>query len=187
MPRLAGELLCSSLVGLEALFERVGIDLWRGAARRLLDLHDPEAMAAGYQRMSQGSAPGTFYDLIISCINGHAVTEAQEPWVNQLLTTFQAVAAVASRAIAGEGPSAGMPVPSRGRRAALPMAPGWGGGPRSCPGDRLLGRLHHVRYPVPARHGGGRGRRASVVVGHRAAGDRGRPVVRPRGGRPGPG
>ena len=69
-------------------------------------------MAAGYQLMSQGSAPGTFYDLIISGINGHPVTEAQEPWVNQLLTTFQAVAAVACRGDRRRGPAAGMPVPS---------------------------------------------------------------------------
>ena len=54
-PMLAGDLLRSSLVGLEALFERVGIDLWRGAASRLLDVHDPDAMAAGYQRISRAA------------------------------------------------------------------------------------------------------------------------------------
>ncbi len=62
-------------------------------------------MASGYGLMSEGSAPGTFYDLIISRSNGHAVTEVQEPWVNQLLTTFQAVAVAATEVIAGQGPA----------------------------------------------------------------------------------
>jgi hypothetical protein len=105
----AAGLLRSSLVGMVGLFDGVDIDWWRGLTRRVLDLGDPDVMAVGYKMMSQGSAPGTFYDLFITRSNGHHVSEVQEPWVNQLLTTFQAMAAVATEAIATHGPAATMP------------------------------------------------------------------------------
>jgi hypothetical protein len=109
---LAVDLLRSGLVGMEVLFDRLDLDWWLINTRRVLDLPDPAAMAIGYGLMSQGSAPGTFYDLLITRSNGHHVTEDQEPWVNHLLLTFQAVAAVATEAIASQGAAAAMPVPT---------------------------------------------------------------------------
>lgn len=110
MPPLAADLLHSSLVGMDALFGRVRIGFWQEQARLLLELRDPEAMAAGYRRMSAGSAPGTLHDLIISELNRHPITEQQEPWVNDLLTTFQTIAGVAADAIARSGAKARIPV-----------------------------------------------------------------------------
>jgi len=115
---LAADLLRSCLAGLERLFERAAMGHWQQRVRLVLDLGDPEAMAAAYRLMSQGSAPGTFYDLIISERNRHAIGEQQEAWVNELLTTFQAIAAAAADAIAHGGANASLPVtPSE---AALP-------------------------------------------------------------------
>ncbi len=112
MPMLAVDLLRSSLVGMEALFDRLDLEWWLVNTRKVLDLPAPAEMAIGYRLMSQGSAPGTFYDLLITRSSGHHVTEGQEPWVNHLLLTFQALAAVASQAIARQGPAAAMPVPT---------------------------------------------------------------------------
>ena len=100
MPPRAADLLRSSLVGLDALFGRVEIAAWQERARLVLELRDPESMATGYRLVSRGSAPGTFHDLIISEFNRHPITEQQEPWVNELLTTLQAIAGVAADAIA---------------------------------------------------------------------------------------
>jgi hypothetical protein len=61
-PMLAGDLLRSNLVGMDVLFDRLHFDWWRVTTRRVLDLPDPAAMAIGYGLMSQGNAPGTFYD-----------------------------------------------------------------------------------------------------------------------------
>jgi hypothetical protein len=110
MPPLAADLLHSSLVGMDALFGRVKIGFWQEQARLLLELRDPEAMAAGYRQMSAGSAPGTLHDLIISEYNRHPITEQQEPWVNDLLTTFQTIAGVAANEIAKRGAKAKIPM-----------------------------------------------------------------------------
>ena len=64
---------------MEALFDRVAIDFWRDRAGLVLALGDPAELAVGYRLMSQGSAPGTLHDLIISERNKHPVTEQQEP------------------------------------------------------------------------------------------------------------
>ena len=104
MPPRAADLLRSSLVGMDALFGRVKIHGWHERVRLVFELGDPEAMAAGYRAMSAGSAPGTLHDLIISEYNRHPITEQQEPWVNELLTTFETLAGVAADAIArGDG------------------------------------------------------------------------------------
>lgn len=102
----AFDLLRSSLVGMDALFGRIKIHGWHERVRRVLELGDPEAMAAGYRQMSAGSAPGTFHDLIISEYNRHPITEQQEPWVNELLTTLQTIAGVAADAITKGGVNA---------------------------------------------------------------------------------
>jgi hypothetical protein len=98
---------------MEALFERLRIDAWLVRVRKVLGLKDAADMATGYGLMSQGSAPGTFHDLIVSSFNRHPVTEPQEPWINELLTTFQAIAEVATEAVAGQGRGASMPIPAR--------------------------------------------------------------------------
>jgi hypothetical protein len=96
-------LLQSSLAGMEALFRRIPIHGWHERVRLVLELRDPEGMAAGYGLMSAGSAPGTLHDLIISAYNRHPITERQEPWVNELLTTFETLAGMAAEAIAKRG------------------------------------------------------------------------------------
>jgi hypothetical protein len=58
--------------------------------------------------MAQGSAPGTFHDRIISVRNGDAVTEAQEPFVNELLTTLESLGMAAATAISTDGGHAAM-------------------------------------------------------------------------------
>jgi hypothetical protein len=110
MPPRAADLLHSSLVGMVDLFGRVEIDFWQEQARLVLELRDPEAMAAGYRRMSQGSAPGTLHDLIVSAYNHHPITEQLEPWVNELLTTFETLAGVAAGAIARGDAKARIPM-----------------------------------------------------------------------------
>lgn len=95
---------------MDALFGRVEIGSWQERARLVLELGEPEAMAAGYQRMSQGSAPGTLHDLIISEFNHHPIAEQQEPWANELLTTFETLAGVAADAIAKDGAEARIPM-----------------------------------------------------------------------------
>lgn len=110
MPPLASRLLRSCLLGMEALYDRVAIEYWRAQVRGVLDLRDPADMAAGYRLISQGSASGTMYDLIISERNRHPITEQQEPWVNELLTTFESIAAVATETIRGVGTGARLPM-----------------------------------------------------------------------------
>lgn len=136
----ASTILHSCLVGLDQLFGRVAIEAWQNEVRRVLELHDPAAIAEGYRRMSRGSAPGTFHDLIISEFNRHPVTEQQEPWVNELLTTFQAMASASARAIAGGGPDAKLPVtPSEAAR----QTPGFDGVAPELT-DRRHVRVHAV-------------------------------------------
>lgn len=120
----AAVILRSCLVGLDELFGRVKIAGWQGDVRRVLASADPRAMGTAYERMSGGSASGTFHDLIISELNRHPVSERQEPWINELLTTFQAMAEVAMRAIVLDGATASLPVsPS----VAARRIPGMGG------------------------------------------------------------
>jgi hypothetical protein len=111
MPARAANLLYSSLVGMVELFGQVKIDFWQERARLVLELREPEAMAAGYRLMSQGSAPGTLHDLGISEFNRHPITEPQEPWVKELLTTFESLAGAAADAIAKNGAKAQFPMP----------------------------------------------------------------------------
>jgi len=94
------DLLRSVLEGLENLFGEAQIPYWRERVRAALKAPDAATTAGVYLHISQGSAPGTFHDLIISRLNRHAVSERQEPWVNQLLTTFQSIGLLAARAIA---------------------------------------------------------------------------------------
>ncbi len=110
MPPLATRLLRSCLLGMEALYDRVTIEHWRLQVRGVLDLRDPVEMAAGYRLISQGSASGTMYDLIISERNRHPISEQQEPWVNELLTTFESIAALAAETIEGDGADAKFPM-----------------------------------------------------------------------------
>jgi hypothetical protein len=110
MPALASALLRSCLVGMRALFDRVAIHHWRDQAGLVLALGDPAEMAVGYRLMSQGSAPGTLHDLIISERNQHPVTERQEPWVNELLTTFESIAATATETIEDKGARASLAI-----------------------------------------------------------------------------
>jgi hypothetical protein len=110
MPPRAADLLHSSLVGMVELFGRGKIDFWQERARLVLELREPEAMAAGYRRMSAGSASGTLHDFGISAYNHHPITEHQEPWVNELLTTFESLAGVAAHAIAKGGAKAQFPM-----------------------------------------------------------------------------
>ncbi|HTE65767.1 MAG TPA: hypothetical protein VK736_05870, partial [Candidatus Binatia bacterium] len=106
MPPQAADLLHSSLVGMDALFGRVEIYGWQDRVRPVMELGDPDDMAAAYRRMSAGSASGTFHDLTISKFNRHPISEQQEPWVNELLATFQALAGMAADAIASGGAKA---------------------------------------------------------------------------------
>jgi hypothetical protein len=93
------DLLRSVLEGLDHLFAKAQIPGWRDRVRAALDAADAATVAGAYLNISQGSAPGTFHDLIISRLNRHALTERQEPWVNELLTTFQSIGLLAARAI----------------------------------------------------------------------------------------
>ena len=91
---------------MEALFRRVPIHGWHERVQLVLEPNDPEEMAAAYRQMSAGSAPGTLHDLIISEYNRHPITERQEPWVNELLTTFESIAGMAAKSIAKRGTGA---------------------------------------------------------------------------------
>lgn len=106
---LAVDLLRTVLEGLELLLAGVGIAGWRDAMRTVLDQPGAAETADAYLRLSAGSASGTFHDLTISLYNGHRVTEDQEPWVNELLATFQSIGLLAARAISDGGASAPMP------------------------------------------------------------------------------
>ena len=74
----AANLLRRVLDGLDELFTRTDVPAWAEIVREVGAIADPVEMARAYDRMSQGSASGTFHDLIISMRNGHAVTEVQE-------------------------------------------------------------------------------------------------------------
>jgi hypothetical protein len=100
---LAAPLLRSVLVGLHELFTRTRIGFWPDRVRHVAAAESGVAMAAAYQVMAQGSAPGTFHDRIISIRNRDAVTEAQEPFVNELLTTLESLGMAAAMAIAADG------------------------------------------------------------------------------------
>ncbi len=105
---LAAPLLRSVLVGLDALFTRTRIGFWREQVRQVAAAESGVAMAAAYQVMAQGSAPGTFHDRIISVRNRDAVTEAQEPFVNELLTTLESLGMAAATTISTDGEHAAM-------------------------------------------------------------------------------
>jgi hypothetical protein len=106
---LARVALTSVLEGLVQLFSRVGVSHWRDFARTALEADDPRGAARIYLQFSQGSAPGTFHDYSISAFNRHPVTERQEPWINELLTTFQAIGLQAARVVAADGEAARLP------------------------------------------------------------------------------
>ena len=78
-------------------------------------------MAKAYLAMSDGSSAGTFHDLIISLFNGHPVTERQEPWINELLSTFQSIGVLAARAVNDGGASARLPMSVRRGRCAATL------------------------------------------------------------------
>jgi hypothetical protein len=94
-PQLAAPLLRCVLEGLDALFAKTKIVSWRKEVLRVAAAGDA-TIAAAYQDIARGSAPGTFHDLIISVRNGHGVTEAQEPFVNELLATLQSMGMAAA-------------------------------------------------------------------------------------------
>jgi hypothetical protein len=106
-PPLAAPLLRYVLEGLDALFAKTRIGFWQEQVRRVAAAEDA-TIAAGYQHMAQGSAPGTFHDLIISVRNGHRVTEVQEPFLNELLATLQSMGMAAATAISADGVQAAM-------------------------------------------------------------------------------
>jgi hypothetical protein len=99
-------MLRSVLAGQEELFARTSVDWWRAAAQSVAAERSPSAIARAYKDMSRGSAPGTFHDLIISVRNGHPITPDQEPFVNELLTTFESIGRAASDAILADGDDA---------------------------------------------------------------------------------
>jgi cytochrome c5 len=107
-PVLAGPLLRSVLAGLDALFTRTRIGIWREQVRRVAAAESAGPMAAAYRVMAKGSAPGTFHDRIISVRNRDAITEAQEPFVNELLTTLESLGMSAAMTIAADGEHAAM-------------------------------------------------------------------------------
>ena len=102
----AGDLLRRVLDGLDELFTRTDVPAWAEVVREVGAIADPVEMARAYDRMSQGSASGTFHDLIISMRNGHAITEVQEAYVNELLATFQSIGRAATHAVVVEGAEA---------------------------------------------------------------------------------
>jgi hypothetical protein len=121
---LAIDVLRSCLVGVDDLFGKLAMPSWRGQTRSILGLDDAVRMARAYKLMSHGGAPGTFHDLTISDFNRHPVTEQQEPWVNELLTTFQAMAAIAADAIVLGGAHASFSMPPSDAARHLPGFPG---------------------------------------------------------------
>jgi hypothetical protein len=105
MPQ-AADVLRSVLDGLDELFRRTGVSFWDEQVRRVAALESPTMMAGAYASMSQGSAPGTFHDRIISVRNHDLVTSRQEPFVNELLTTFESVGLACMNAIRADGDAA---------------------------------------------------------------------------------
>jgi hypothetical protein len=104
----AADLLRSVLDGLDELFARTGIGFWGEQVRKVAAFESPTMMARAYTSMTQGSAPGTFHDLIISVRNHHPITPAQEPFVNELLTTFESVGLASMNAITADGDEAAL-------------------------------------------------------------------------------
>ena len=84
---LAIDLLRSVLEGLDLLFAGAEILHWRDRVRAALDQPGAAETADAYLRLSGGSASERSTTLTISLFNGHPVTEAQEPWINELLNT----------------------------------------------------------------------------------------------------
>jgi hypothetical protein len=121
---LAIDVLRSCLVGVDELFGKLAMPSWREQTRSILGLDDAVRMADAYKLMSRGGAPGTFHDLTISNFNRHPVTEQQEPWVNELLTTFQAIAATAADAVVLGGAHARLPMRPSDAARHLPGFPG---------------------------------------------------------------
>ena len=107
MPQ-AADVLRSVLDGLEELFRRTRVGFWDEQVRRVAAFDSPTMMAGVYASMSQGSAPGTFHDLTISVFNHHPITPRQEPFVNELLTTFQSVGLACMNAISADGDAAAL-------------------------------------------------------------------------------
>ena len=108
----AAAVLRSTLEGLDELFTRTSVAGWPGSIRAVAAIGPPSDQARAYELMSKGSAPGTFHDLIISERNRHAVTELQEPYVNELLDTFQSLGIAAARAITRDGSDAALSEPA---------------------------------------------------------------------------
>jgi hypothetical protein len=108
----AAALLRAALAIMDELFDRTAITLWRDRVREVATTETPSETARAYRSLSAGSAPGTFHDLVISTRNDHAVTSAQEPFVNELLTTCQSIAAVAAAAIERDGDGATLDRPT---------------------------------------------------------------------------
>jgi hypothetical protein len=94
------------------LFDQTAVTFWRDQMRTVAGIETPSEAGHAYRALSQGSAPGTFHDLIISVRNEHAITSGQEPFVNELLTTFQSVALGATEAIEGAGDEATLERPT---------------------------------------------------------------------------
>jgi hypothetical protein len=105
----AASLLESVVDSLDELFTRTGVAVWAEMVRQARAVSTPTDTARAYERMSQGSAPGTFHDLIISTRNGHAITEIQEPYVNELLATLQSLGRSAAHAVVVDGADARLP------------------------------------------------------------------------------
>jgi len=121
---LAIDLLRSVLAGLELIFSGVGILPWRDRMRAALDEPDAAATADAYLRLSAGSASGTFHDLTISLFNRHSVTEDQEPWINELLTTFQSIGLLAARTVSEGGAAAALGITVEEAAASHPHIEG---------------------------------------------------------------
>jgi hypothetical protein len=105
MPQ-AADILRSVLDGLDELFLRTGVAFWDEQVRRVAAFESATAMARAYASMSQGSASGTFHDRIISVRNHDPITARQEPFVNELLTTFQSIGLACMNAVTADGDDA---------------------------------------------------------------------------------
>lgn len=102
-PPNASALLRSTLEGLDELFDRTSIAFWRDRVRTVAAIEPPSSMARAYRSMSAGSASGTFHDVTISVLNDHPITSRKEPFLNELLTTFQSLGTGATLAIERDG------------------------------------------------------------------------------------
>ena len=104
----AAALLRSVLEGLDELFAQTGVPYWRGRVREVAAADSPSSMARAYESMQEGSAPGTFHDLVMSAHNRNTVTQRAEPYVNELLETFQSLGLATTQAIKRGGDNARM-------------------------------------------------------------------------------